>query len=164
MGVCVCGLDEYEKAAIENLTLDLTAARKQAEENLNLAKYQKAEFENYKKRERGNHETSFNDGKAFAIMSMLPVFDALTEASKLVKDENREGIEMLQRKFEGILMNFGVAEIDAKPGDKFDPYVHHSVAVGKSEKYPSGMILSVWQRGYKMDGKVLRATSVKVNE
>lgn len=163
-GVCVCGLDEYEKTTIENLTLDLAAAKRQAEENLNLAKYQKAEFENYKKRERGNHESSFNDGKAFAIMNMLPVFDALSEAAKLVKDENREGIEMLQRKFEGILASFGVTEIDAKAGDKFDPHVHNSVAVGKSEKHPSGIILSVWQKGYKINGKVLRATSVKVNE
>ena len=163
-GVCCCGLDEYEKTTIENLLLDLQAAKKLAEENLNLAKYQKAEFENYKKRERGNFQSSFNEGRAFAIMNTLPIFDALSEAMKLVKNENREGLEILQRKFEGILASFGVTEIAANAGDKFDPYVHNSVAVGKSEKQPSGTILEVWQKGYKMEGKVLRATSVKVNE
>jgi len=131
---------------------------------LNIAKYQKAEFENYKKRERGSFEASFNEGRAFAIVNILPILDALTDAVKLAKDENREGLEMLQRKFEGILASFGVTEIDAVVGAKFDPYVHNSVAVGKAEKQLPGTILAVWQKGYKLDGKVLRATSVKVNE
>ena len=163
-GVCTCGLDDYEKTTIENLVLDLQAARKQAEDNLNLAKYQKAEFENYKKRERAGVEGAFLEGRGYAIMNFLPIFDALTEAMKLVKDENRQGLEMLQRKFEGILTGFGVTEIETKVGDKFDPYVHNSVAAGKIEKKPSGTILEVWQKGYKLDGKVLRPTSVKVNE
>jgi len=160
---CTCGLDEYEKTTIENMMLDLQAARKQAEENLNLAKYQKAEFENYKKRERGSFETAFNEGRAFAIMNVLPILDALTEAMKMTKNENREGLEILQRKFEGILTSFGVTEITAKTGDKFDPYIHNSVATGKSEKQPPSTILEIWQKGYKLDGRVLRATSVKVN-
>jgi len=163
-GACTCGLDDYEKTMIENLVLELTAAKKQAEENLNLAKYQKAEFENYKKRERAGSESAFNEGRGFAIMSFLPVFDALTEAMKLVKGEGREGIEMLGRKFEGILVGFGVTEISANVGDKFDPYMHNSVAVGKCTKQPSGTILEVWQKGYKLDGRVLRPTSVRVNE
>lgn len=163
-GVCVCGLQEYEKTTIENLVLDLTAAKKQAEENLNIAKYQKAEFENYKKRERAGTESAFNEGRIFAIMNFLPVFDALHEATKLVKGEDREGIIILERKFESILTNFGVTEISVNPGDKFDPYVHNSVAVGKSTKQPSGTVLEVWQKGYKLDGKVLRASSVRVNE
>ena len=159
---CEC---EVCKSNLENLTLELASAKKQAEENLNLAKYQKAEFENYKKRERGGYEAAVNEGRAFAIMNFLPVFDALTEAMKVISgDENRAGLEMLRRKFEGILANFGVTEIEAKPGDKFDPYVHNSVAVGKNEKQASGTILEVWQKGYKLEGRVLRATSVRVNE
>jgi len=163
MEKCKCEC-EVCKSNIENLTLELTSAKKQAEENLNLAKYQKAEFENYKKRERAGAESAFSEGRALTVMSFLPVFDALSEAVKLVKDENREGLEMLQRKFESILANFGVTEISAAIGDKFDPYIHNSVAVGKTERHPSGTILEVWQKGYRLDGKVVRATSVKVNE
>lgn len=163
-GICTCGLDEYEKTTIENLVLDLTAAKKLAEDNLNIAKYQKAEFENYKKRERQSTESAFNDGRAFAIMNFLPVFDALNDALKLVKDENRAGLEMLERKFANILSSFGVTEISAKVGDNFDPHIHNSVAVGKSDKQHSGTILEIWQKGYKLDGRILRAVSVKVNE
>jgi len=163
-GACTCGLGEYEKTTIENLVLDLTAAKKLADDNLNLAKYQKAEFENYKKRERAGSEASFNEGRAFTIMNFLPIFDALNEAMKLVNNENREGLEMLGRKFADILGKFGVTEIVTNPGDKFDPYVHNSVAVGASDKHPSGTVMEVWQKGYKMDGKVLRPTSVRVAE
>ena len=163
MEKCKCKCETC-KTALEDLAIELASAKKQAEENLNLAKYQKAEFENYKKRERGSFEASFNEGRAFALMNVLPILDALTEAMKMSKGENKEGLEMLQRKFEGVLSSFGVTEIEAKVGAKFDPYVHNSVAVGKSEKQASGTILAVWQKGYKLDGKVLRPTSVKVNE
>jgi len=163
--VCTCGLDEYEKTAIENLALDLQAARKLAEDNLNIAKYQKAEFENYKKRERGNYEGAFNEGRAFAVMAFLPVFDAVAEAQKTIQgDENRRGIEILMRKFDDIMKSFGVAEIAASPGDKFDPYVHNSVAAEKVEGKPAGTITEVWQKGYKLDGRVIRPSTVKVSE
>ena len=155
MAKCECECESYK--------IELASAKKQAEENLNLAKYQKAEFENYKKRERGGFEAALNEGRAVTIMNFLPVFDALVEAMKQVTGENRAGLEMLQRKFQGILEGLGVADIPAEPGDKFDPYIHNSVAVGESESQPSGTILEVWQKGYKLDGRVLRATSVKVN-
>ena len=163
-GVCTCGLDEYEKTAIENLALDLQAARKLAEDNLNLAKYQKAEFENFKKRERTASDAAFNEGRTFAVVNFLPVFDAITEAMKVVKEENREGIEILQRKFESILTGFGVTEIETAVGAKFDPYMQTAVAAAKEDGKPSGTILEVWQKGYKLDGKVLRPASVKVTE
>jgi len=162
--VCTCGLDSYEKTIIENLVLDLAAAKKLAEDNLNLAKYQKAEFENFKKRERAGSEAAFNEGRAFCITSFLPVFDALTEAMKVVQGENRKGLEILERKFDDILKSFGVTEIEAAAGDKFNPYVHNSVAAAKEEGKTSGTILEVWQKGYRLNGRVIRPTSVKVNE
>ena len=162
---CTCGLDDYEKTVIENLSLDVQAARKLAEDNLNIAKYQKAEFENYKKRERAGAESAFSEGRAFAVVSFLPVFDALAEAMKVIQsDDDRKGLEMLQRKFDDILKMFGVTEVDAKPGDKFDPYIHNSVAAAAQEGQPSGTVLEVWQKGYKLDGKIIRAASVKVAE
>ena len=161
---CTCNLDEYEKTTIENLALELQAAKKLAEDNLNIAKYQKAEFENYKKRERAGTEAAFNEGRAFCIVNFLPVFDAISEAMKVVQGENRKGLEILERKFDDILKSFGVTEVEAAAGDKFNPYVHNSVAVGKDEGKPSGTILEVWQKGYKLDSRVIRAASVKVNE
>jgi molecular chaperone GrpE len=161
---CTCGLDGYEKTTIENLVLDLTAAKKLAEDNLNLAKYQKAEFENYKKRERAGADAAFNEGRAFCIINFLPVFDALAEAMKVVRGEDRKGLEILERKFDDILKSFGVTEVEAALGDKFNPYIHNSIAVGKVEGKPSGTILEVWQKGYKLDNKVIRPASVKVNE
>ena len=164
-GVCTCGLDEYEKNTIDSLVIELDLAKKQAEENLNRAKYEKAEFENYKKRERSSMESAFNEGKTFVIIHVLPVVDSLTEAIKVMKnDENREGIEILLRKFEGILTSIGLEEINAKPGVKFDPHVHNSVVAESVKDKPSGIILEEWQKGYKLAGRVIRPSSVKVTE
>ena len=136
-----------------------------AAENLNRAKYEKAEFENYKKRERSTLDNAFNEGKTFVIINTLPVLDSLTEALKIIKgDENRQGIEILKRKFESILKGIGLEEIDAKAGVKFDPHIHNSVAVEKVKDKPPGTVLEEWQKGYKLGGKVIRPATVKVSE
>ena len=151
------------QSRVDALALELETANRQAEENLNRAKYERAEFENYKKRERANSESIFNDGRAFVIINILPILDSLTEAIKIIKgDENREGIEILRRKFESILLSLGLEEIDAKPNTKFNPHIHNSVAVGKGKE--SGLVLEEWQKGYKLAGRLIRPASVKVSE
>jgi len=163
--ICTCGLDEYEKRVIDGLIIERDSAKKQAEDNLNRAKYEKAEFENYKKRERMTVENSFNEGRIFVLINVLPVLDSLTEALKVIKaKEDREGIEILHRKLESILLSIGLEEIDAKPGVKFDPHIHNSVAVGKADGTASGVILEEWQKGYKLEGRVIRPSTVKVSE
>ena len=149
---------------VGDLELELASAIKTAEENLTLAKYQKAELENYKKRHAGAVENAFTDGKAFVIISILPIIDSLTEALKIITTpKEREGIEMLGRKFTGILTDIGVEEIKTEIGAKFDPYVHYAAATEPADGKESGIIVQVWQKGYKLSGKVLRPATVKVS-
>lgn len=163
--VCTCGLDEYEKATIEELSLELQSARAAADENLNLAKYQKAEFENYKKRNAQLVENAFTDGKTLAVVTILPVLDSYGEALKLVTNlADKQGFDMLRRKFEAALASLGVEEIPTAIGNKFSYDNHNVVAVEKAEGKESGTILEVWQKGYKMNGRVIKPASVKVAE
>lgn len=163
--VCTCGLDEYEKTTIEDLALELESARAAATENLNLAKYQKAEFENYKKRNAQLVENSFSDGKVFAVMSILPVLDSYGEALRLVTNlADKQGFDMLRRKFEAQLATLGVEEITTTVGEKFSYDFHNAIAAEKVEGKESGTIAQVWQKGYKMNGKVIRPASVTVVE
>ena len=90
--------------------------------------------------------------------------DALTQALKVVTgDENRSGLQMLRRKFEGILTTIGLEEIDGSPGVKFDPHIHNSVAVETVQGKESGIVLEQWQKGYRLNGRVVRPSSVKVS-
>ena len=56
----------------------------------------------------------------------------------------------------------GLEAIDAEPGDAFDPHVHEALSNQPSE-YPEGTIAAVWQRGYRLGSKVVRAARVVVS-
>ena len=125
---------------------------------LKLAQYQKAEFENYKKRNAESVIQSFDDGKVFAIKIILPLLDALKEAFDQTQEE---GLEILIRKFNSGLESLGLNEI---PTDgKFDPHVHECVATEQVEDIEPDTIISVWQKGYTMGKKVIRPAMVKLS-
>jgi len=146
---------------VSNMELELEAALKQAADNLNLAKYHKAEFENFKKRNADVSVQSYNDGRQVVIMEILPLMDSLHEALKTVETENdKEGIELLIRKFGQTFSKMGVEEFGVI-GDAFDPRMHNAVAT--SEGKEPDIILEVWQKGYRMGAKVIRAAAVRVS-
>jgi len=125
-----------------------------------IAKYKAAELDNYIKRNRDSVQNAFNDGRTNVIMGFLPFGDNLGEALKIIKDENdRKGIEVLLRKFEAILVNFGLEEIPVKKGDNFDPYIHSAVAQGETDK---NKVLEVLQKGYKFAGRIIRPAMVRI--
>jgi molecular chaperone GrpE len=148
-----------------NCCQELPSANKRAEENLNMAKYQKAEFENYKKRCAAQADHAFAEGKSFVLVNILPVLDSLVEALKIVSgSENRSGLEILYRKFESILTSVGLEEVQSSAGTKFDPRIHNAVIMEKAEGKPAGYILEEWQKGYKMGDRLIRPATVKVSE
>ena len=160
---CTCGMSD-EQAAITRLTAELVEAKKQAEENLSIAKYARAEFENYRKRERAGMDAAMNDGKIFIVMHTLPIMDNLMEAIKGIKsDVDREGITMIHRKLEGTLVSLGLEEIKAI-GEKFDPNVHNCIARAKFANRETDVVGKVWQTGYRFAGKVIRPATVTIAE
>ena len=147
-----------------SMELELESAKKQAEDNLNLAKYQKAEFENYKKRHAENTASAFVDGKMYAIINVLPLLDNLAEALKSIQNPaDREGMEILYRKFESILSGMGLEEIKAV-GEVFSPHLHNCISRDAETGKPSNTVTQEWQKGYKFAGKVIRPTTVSVAE
>ena len=68
---------------MEKLIADLEA---KAKANLDLAKYQKAEFENYKRRNQNAVTAAFQDGQTYVINLLLPIFDGVVEAGKKIAD------------------------------------------------------------------------------
>jgi molecular chaperone GrpE len=74
------------------------------------------------------------------------------------KKENKwvEGITHIKRQIEDILKNNNIEEIVVKIGEEFNPEIHEAVA-GKGEK-----VKKVLQKGYSLNGRVLRAARVEV--
>ena len=70
---------------------------------------------------------------------------------------------MIFKQLTDILTASGLEEIDAV-GQDFDPNFHHAVLTDNNEDFDSGKVTEVLQKGYKLNGKVIRPSMVKVNE
>lgn len=136
-------------------------------DNEYIEKYQRlmADFANYKQRE----EKSKADFKKFAssslIEKLLPVLDNFDRA---LKDKDPEdpfvkGVMMTRDELLKTLKNEGLEEI-ASDGEKFDHNLHHAVMTEESDTVEEDYIIETFQKGYTLNGKVLRPSMVKVSK
>lgn len=124
-----------------------------------------ADFENYKKRE----EASKADFKKFAqsslIEKLLPVIDNLDRALAKADEDDAfvEGVIMTRKELMKILENEGLEEIESD-GCEFDHNVHQAVLAEENDEVEENHIIETFQKGYKLNGRVLRPAMVKVSK
>lgn len=122
-----------------------------------------ADFDNFRKcveRERIQYVSSANEA---LVRELLVIVDELAQAARSAADSrDREGLEMLRRKFCRILENAGLREIECL-GKEFDPYVHEALCQEESDE-ESGTILEEFQKGYTFKSRVIRSSKVKIAE
>ncbi|MCA8901850.1 MAG: nucleotide exchange factor GrpE [Hyphomonas sp.] len=126
-------------------------------------------------RKRAQKEAA--DARVYAIekfaAELLNVSDNLARALSALKDDDRaalsepgqkllDGIEMTEKELHTVLARNGVLAIAAQPGDAFDPNLHQAVAQVPSP-YATGSIHDVFQTGWKIGDRVLRAAMVAVS-
>ena len=71
-------------------------------------------------------------------------------------------MEMILKQLQGVLEKAGVAEIQCL-GEDFDPNFHSAVMTEDSTEYESGKVTAVLQKGYTLNGRVVRPVMVKVS-
>jgi len=146
----------------ETLLALLNKAEAQRDEYLNMAQRVQADFDNFRRRNQNVYKDAFNDGSAELVMKMLPVLDNMERAVSAQggEAELRQGVEMICKQMIAALGSAGVEEIPAQ-GEVFDPNCHDAVMQEESDQ-ESGTVTGVLQKGYRMGGKVLRPSMVKV--
>jgi molecular chaperone GrpE len=123
-----------------------------------------ADFENYKKDQARHLEEFRKYAKMDVIEQILPVVDNFEASLAHVPEKSQEnkwveGIVYIKKQLEDVLTNNGIEEIEVKVGDKFNPEIHEAVGGdGKKQK-----VARVIQKGYKIDGRILRAAKVEVS-
>ena len=75
----------------------------------------------------------------------------------------RKGIYLIRTQIEDILKKRGLAKVDIKEGDVFDPAIAEALAEVASEK-PAGAVVEVIEQGYRLHEKVLRPARVIVSK
>ena len=119
-----------------------------------------AEYDNFRKRSRAEHDSTYSDAYADAINALLPVLDNIERAASFTDGEKvLEGVKMIAKAFEDALEKMGVTEIETA---SFDPNFHNAVMHVEDESLSEGEIVEVFQKGYKKGDKVIRHAMVKV--
>lgn len=121
-----------------------------------------ADFQNYKRRVAKERE----DTRAYAnekiVTDLLGVLDNFDRAMQHEDTEGfKEGMQMILDQFNDVLKHAGVEEIEADQAE-FDPNLHNAVMMEDTDDVESGHVSCVLQKGYKLNGKVIRPSMVKV--
>jgi molecular chaperone GrpE len=151
------------EAAIEE---ELADARRRAEEYLAQLQRVAADFDNYRKRiARDAADQAARAGESL-IGELLPVLDNLERALDASEHHEEakvaEGVQFVRQQLVDLLTRRGLEELDAAPGEPFDPHVHEALSHQPSE-HPEGSIAAVWQRGYRVGNRVVRPARVVVS-
>lgn len=127
--------------------------------------YIKAEGENIRKRS----VEDIDKARKFALEKfsgeLLSVKDSLDAALAIENanlDSYKNGVEITQKQLINIFEKFGIHEINAL-GEKFDPNHHQAISMVESDDEPN-KILSVLQRGYLLNDRVIRPALVTVSK
>lgn len=126
-----------------------------------------AEFQNYKKRVEKEKADLIKYGNEKLLTDLLLVLDNIDRAVKSSENTEdtrlRDGILLIKKAFDDTLATNGVTEIEAmdKP---FDHDEHYAVMTEEVEGKDEGIIVDVLQKGYKLNGKVIRPSMVKVTK
>lgn len=117
-----------------------------------------ADYQNLEKRVRDERGEMMKIAQMNVISRFFPVLDIMSQAEIFIKDP---GLQMVKDTFLKSLSETGVKEIELL-GKEYDPHVAEVVDVveGKDEN----IIVEVLQKGFEMNGKVLRPGMVKVSK
>lgn len=158
------GAGEEAKEAAPEEVGKMAAER---DEYLNALIRERADFENYKKRNAAAVSRAFADGQMETALLILPVLDNLERALQVEVSEEgakaiKTGVEMVEKQLREVLEKLGVEEIEAL-GKEFDPNLHNAVMQEEAEEgQESGIVKEVLMKGYKTKDRVLRHSMVKV--
>jgi len=127
-----------------------------------------ADFENFRKRQSRDHDDLKVQLISKALSAILPIVDNFERARQQLKPENEEA-QTLHRSYQGlykqlvdVLKQQGVSPMRVV-GQNFDPNLHEAVLREPSDEYKEDIIIEELQRGYNLEGKVLRHALVKVS-
>jgi len=145
----------------------LDKARRQAEENWNKLVRLQAEMDNLRKRTSRDVEHAHKYGLDKFVAELLPVIDSLELGISAASEESgeadslREGMELTLKKFLDAMSKFGVQVINPQ-GEKFNPELHEAVSMQESAEAGSNTVITVVQKGYTLNDRLVRPAMVVV--
>lgn len=157
------------EARIAELEQALAASQAKVEEQQDAVLRAKAEMENARRRA----DTEVEKARKFALErfagELLPVVDNLERAIGAADAENEvvkpllEGVEMTHKSFLDTVQKFGLELVDPA-GEAFNPELHQAMSMQESAEHAPNTVIAVMQKGYALNGRLLRPAMVMVSK
>ena len=165
-------LDENLSDNVKNSISNTDARLEQLEKEHETLKSQyvriAADFDNFRKRQSRDQDDLKIQLICKSLSAILPIVDNFERARQQLKPESEEA-QTLHRSYQGlykqlvdVLKQQGVAPMRVV-GQRFDPSLHEAVLREPNDEHEEDLVIEELQRGYHLDGKVLRHALVKVS-
>lgn len=150
---------------------ELAAARDEAARAVATAQRWQAEFENYRKRQERDAADQRARATERMVTALLPAIDDLeraightveSAAHGAELDQLLKGVEMVRDRILTAFAKEGVEVIDPF-GAAFDPHEHQAVGQTEDAGLPEHTVVEVYQKGYRLAGRVVRPAMVLVS-
>lgn len=161
-------IDEKE-AKIAQLEAALLVSEERVKEQQDSVLRARAEVENMCRRS----EQEVDKARKFALSrfaeELLPVIDNLERAIQAADGEVEaikpllEGVELTHKTFVDTIAKFGLKEINPH-GEVFNPEFHQAMSIQESAEHEPNTVMFVMQKGYELNGRVLRPAMVMVSK
>jgi molecular chaperone GrpE len=138
---------------------------RERDEYLDLARRSQADFENYRKRAAKEAAAAGQRAKSGLVRELLPVVDNLERALASANEGEQhlaEGVRLVHSELIAVLERNGVEQFDPR-GERFDPGEHEALSMRSEDGAESGTVLDVVEKGYRVNGTVLRPARVVVS-
>jgi molecular chaperone GrpE len=158
-----------EQAIIAKLEAELAAARQQVADQQDLALRVKADAENTKRRAAQDVDKAHKFALEKFAADLLPVLDNLERSLGYIDRENEavkalaEGVDLTLKGLLDTVAKYGVQQIN--PQDQpFNPDFHQAMSIQPNADLPANTVIFVMQKGYELNGRLLRPAMVGVSK
>lgn len=148
----------------------LEDARNKADEHWNDLLRAKADMENLRRRQARDLENAHKHALDKFVAELLPVYDSMelglnaANADGVSIESVREGLEMTRKMFLSSINKFGLEPVNPADGDEFDPELHQAMAMQPVEGVDANKVITVAQKGFQFNGRLLRPAMVVVSQ
>ncbi|OFX17371.1 MAG: nucleotide exchange factor GrpE [Armatimonadetes bacterium RBG_16_58_9] len=153
-------------AEIAAMQRELEQIKSDAEESHDRYLRALADFDNFRKRQREETERRAQLAREELILKLLPIMDNFERALAAAEEQHSydslvEGVSLTLRQMNEMLSREGVEPIEAVGGE-FDPRLHEAMVRMETDDYPENTVVDELEKGYMLNGKVLRPSRVRV--
>ena len=157
-----------KKAEIENLQVQVKKLQEEKEQLFGQLQRVSADYANFQKRGPKQIADSVAYEKEKVIKSILPVMDNFEHTlqnadSAEDKQVVIDGVRIIYTQMLDVLRSHNVEQIKAA-GEQFDPSLHQAMMQQEDSEKQQGIILEEFQKGYTLNGRVIRPSKVIVNK